>query len=101
MGLKIPEFYQLTPREFDNYLKGYQSKQERETQLKLVLNRDLEFAIISPYLDSKKPNCPKTPKEYKPFYWEVENNQPEAGRKFKSKAEVAASFKKIDAKKEQ
>lgn len=99
MGIKIPEFYSLTPREFNNYLIGYQRKAEEDLKTKMILNRDLEFAFISPYLD-KKHNI-KSAKDYKTFAWEVENPELEAGRKLKTKEEIAAIWQKVDAGKEQ
>lgn len=98
IGLKIHELYQLTPREFNNIAIGYWRKQEQQIQLQMVLNRELEFAIISPYLDKKHKNL--TPQKYKPFIWE----QPEApilDKKLKTKEELQEIWTRVDAKTKQ
>lgn len=59
-----------------------------------MLNRDLEFAIISPYLD-KKHNI-KSVTDYKKFYWETEENQVQENRKFKTQEEIKAIWQKVD-----
>lgn len=93
VGLRIDEFYKLTPRQFQNYLQGVYKKQEADLKLKMTLNRDLEFAMISPYLDKKHKNL--TPQKYKPFPWESE--QDSAGLKsYKTKEELQAIWDKID-----
>jgi hypothetical protein len=98
MFLKLDEFYNLTPREFNNILIGYQRKEENQVKLQMQLFRDLEFTVISPYLDSKNPKHPKNKYDYKSFIWEkteVDNTN----RKFKSVAELESMVAKVDKNK--
>lgn len=97
IGIKIPEFYQLTPRQFSNYLKGFQEQKEAEVKLQFELNRDLEYAFLSPYFD-KKQNI-KSAKDYKTFVWETV--QDTEVRVFKTAEELNAIWQKVDAEKEQ
>ena len=92
------EFYQLTPREANNILNGYRRKELEQFKIQATFFRDLEFAVVSPYLD-KKHNI-KTVQDYKKFTWETENEQPEPNRKFKTEAEIKAIWQKIDKQKE-
>jgi len=62
----------------------------------LILNRDLEFAIVSPYLDKKSKI--KNSTDYKTFYWEVET--PEKERVFKTPEQLAAIWQKKQTEKE-
>ena len=98
MGLKIQYFYSLTPRSFYNISEGYRKKEEEALKLKLILNRDLEFAIVSPYLD-KKLNI-KTITDYKKFEWENEGEAVEEERVFKSKEELAAIWQEKELEKQ-
>ena len=66
MGLNIDYLYSLTERQFFNILRGYVKKQEEAAKLQLTINRDLEFAIVAPYLKNQH----LTPETYKPFPWE-------------------------------
>ena len=92
MGLKIDYFYSLTPRNFYNISEGYRRKEEESLKIKMILNRDLEFAMISPYLD-KKANI-KSVTDYKKFDWENEDEvDPE--RVLKTKEELAAIKQKM------
>jgi hypothetical protein len=94
IGISITDFYDLTPRQFNNIVIGYDRKEEQNLKTKMVLNRDLEFAIVSPYLDKK--SGIKTIQDYKKFSWEVETPALADGRKFKTKAEIAAIWKAPD-----
>jgi hypothetical protein len=91
IGLLLTDFYNLTPRQFNNIVIGYDRKEEENLKTKMILNRDLEFAIVSPYLD--KQSGIKTAQDYKKFSWEVETLELSEGRKFKTKAEIAAIWK--------
>lgn len=93
MGLNIGYFYELTPRSYYNISEGYRRKAENALKVKMTLNRDLEFAIISPYLDKKLGI--KTIQDYKKFEWENEGDVA-AERVFKSKKEIAAIWQKIE-----
>lgn len=98
LGFTIAYFYSLTPRQFDNILEGYRRKEEAKIKLKYELNRDLEWAIISPYLDDKNPKHPATILEYRQFPWEtplqtIEMKQP------KKPEEHQAFWDALDAKK--
>ena len=63
----------------------------------MILNRRLEFAIISPYLDKKYKNL--TPEKYLPFEWEKDfQEQDLKTRKFKTTKEMKAMWDKIDEK---
>jgi len=95
MSLTLNYFYSLTPREFDNILRGYIKKQEDAIKVQMTLARELELAVISPYLDEKDRHL--TPQQYKPFSWE----QPEK-RKIKKRMtakEHQEIWKKFDQQK--
>ena len=99
LNLDINYFYKLTPRQFDNILEGYRCKEEASIKLKYELNRDLEWAIMSPYLDEKNPKHPKTIIEYKCFPWEKQK-EVLAITKTKTKAEQQAFWENVDKNKE-
>jgi len=67
MSLTLSYLYSLTARQFDNILRGYVKKQEDALKVQMTLQRELEFAVISPYLDKKNKHL--TPQKYKPFAW--------------------------------
>ena len=95
MSLTISYLYSLTARQFDNILRGYVKKQEDGIKVQMTLARELEFAVISPYLDKKDRHL--TPQKYKPFSWE----QPEE-RKIKKRMtakEHQEIWKKFDQQK--
>jgi len=97
MGLSINRFYKLTPRSFDNILKGYRKKESDLLEVKMTLNRDLEFAILSPYFDSKKLPKNYSAKDWKPFIWETKGAVNQGKRVFKSKEDLQKIFKKDDS----
>lgn len=90
----VTDFYNLTPRQFNNIVIGYDRVAEQNLKTTMILNRDLEFAIISPYLDKK--SGMKTAQDYKKFTWEVETPELAEGRKFKTKAEIKAIWGKSE-----
>ena len=95
MGLTISYFYSLTPREFDNISEGYFRKQEGIIKRQMILNRDLEFAIISPHLSEKHKNL--TAERYKPFSWERKVLGFNSGKR-RTKAELSAMIAGTDIK---
>lgn len=99
LGYKPWEFYQVTPREANNILNGYRRKELEQFKIQAQFFRDLEFTIISPYIDEKNPKHPKTKFDFKQFYWEKEINEIEPGRKLKTKAEIQAIWQKLDKNK--
>jgi hypothetical protein len=98
IGLKIDEFYNLTPRQFNNIVIGYNRKENNHVKLQMQLFRDLEFAVLSPYFDKKQGI--KKPQDYKAFVWEkpqIDNSK----RIFKSKKDLASIFNKVDKNKDE
>ena len=94
MQLTVNEFYQLTPRQFFNALNGYRRKEENKHKFLAVLLRDIEFAVVQPYLDKKYSNY--TAAQYKPFEWEVKTTDKEEKRTFKNKAERLKFWQNVD-----
>lgn len=87
--------YEMTPREFQNYVIGFRKAQFENIKTQMMMFRDLEFCFISPYLD-KKHNI-KKPTDYKSFFWEKEVDNTK--RKFKTKEELAKAFEGLDEEK--
>lgn len=64
-------FYSLTPRVFVNILSGYRKKEEQNFINKWEQTRDIEFALVNLFADSK---LNLTKQRYKPFPWDKEQN---------------------------
>lgn len=98
MGLKVSYFYKLTPRNYYNISEGYRKKEEDALKIKMTLNRDLEFAIVSPYLDNKKHPKNYSACDWKPFEWENEDEGAVVlDRVLKTKEELAAISQKMES----
>lgn len=64
MGLTIDYFYSLTPRQFQNTLKGWRDLRDAESKERMIFTRRIMYATLMPY----KKNLQE--QEVWPFEWE-------------------------------
>lgn len=72
IGLTITEFYDITPREFDNIVRGYKRKAEFNYKDGWEKTRRLAFAVTAPYIP-KKDNI--TLFDFMPLPWDPDKEK--------------------------
>lgn len=90
IGLDIQYFYQLTPREFNNIVKGFAKKREDALHLSWEQTRSIMFTVAAPNLPKSKKHLKIT--DFMPFPWEkstTEKTKP-------NKEDLKEVFKKWD-----
>lgn len=90
LGLPYTDFYALTPRSFENLLRGWKRKDEAEMRERWEMHRELIVTLSRPHL--KKQHASKTTQQLYSLPWDekpVKNKAPE---------DPVAFWKKIDNK---
>ena len=92
--LSPDEFYNLTPREFNNKVTGYEQMIEQNDRLEWIRMRMLATTLLQPHL---KKGSKLTPEKLMPFHWEkkkVVKKMSKAQMKY-----IQEKYKKINATK--
>ena len=93
MGLTVDYFYNLTPHQFQNIIKGYANRKDRETQERWVQTREV---IYYNYLLTETKGSKKAKTKIMPLQWDLDKKEYQQNKNHKplTQAELKQKFHK-------
>jgi phage terminase large subunit len=94
VGLKLNEFYNLLPRQFNNCVAGYSKRQTESLKNSWEQTRQLMFAVLSPNLKDRSITASKIIS----FPWDEEEEKIDIAAEIEAVEDVKKHWAVIDAK---